>query len=148
MRKMVLVIMSGLLTGVAFVQPAWDIQTQPKQSPEYWEQKGYEDGKSGLALKSTLAGISGCGTGTIGMFVPWIIGVPLIPSGCLGGWGLGHLGQASASPPTNTAGYEAYLRGYRRGVNNSNITSLLIGTGTTLVGVIGVVLITILAVSQ
>jgi hypothetical protein len=107
-----------------------------------WERRGENDGESSTGMKSLLAGGGGCclGTGTGLLF-----GIPTFVTaagggsvGCLGGWGAAHIGQQPPKPPTeDRIGREAYLRGFERGLRRSNNTAMLVGTGATILAIIG-----------
>ncbi len=114
-------------------------------SSVYWEQRGLEDGRSGLTFKTIAAGTGGCVLGSVGglVFSPLITGGLGGSLGCLGGWGLGSITQREPSPPISKSLFyqEAYSRGYKKGKAQSNTIALLVGAGTTVLAIVGTALV-------
>ena len=144
----ILVLYIGLV-GVSRAQPFPDTtQASARQSIRYWEQIGFRDGESKLALKTCLAGGGSCLIGTVGeiclssklrseggFYYGPVIGGSI---GCLGGWGIGQSKQKPPTPPASSQDFhEAYLRGYRRGERSANTTALLVGGGVTVLTALG-----------
>jgi len=133
-------------SGAPQISPTQPAMSEPASDEAEWERRGEVDGGSTAGTKSLLAGAGGCAFGTLGGLV---LGAPTMLTaggggavGCLGGWGLGHIGQQAPRPPSDNRVYkEAYFRGYQRGVNRSNTTAILVGSGTTLLTILGTALI-------
>jgi hypothetical protein len=133
-------------SGAPQVTPTQSGGIEPTLDEAEWERRGEVDGGSTAGTKSLLAGTGGCVFGTLGGLM---LGAPTMLTaggggtvGCLGGWGLGHIGQQAPKPPSDNRVYkEAYLRGFQRGVNRSNTTAILVGSGTTLLAILGTALI-------
>lgn len=117
-------------------------KTESTDSPYYWEQRGLEDGKSSLGLKTTFAGAGGCVLGGVG---GGLLGAPTLltaglpgSAGCIGGWGIGALLQQEPTVPTSESlkNQDAYMRGYKKGKSQSNTVSLIVGSGTTALAIL------------
>ena len=120
--------------------------SEATDSPLYWEQRGLEDGKSSLALKTVSAGIGGCLFGGIGGLIATptaLTGGAGGSLGCLAGWGLGSLAQQEPAIPFSASltCQDAYTRGYKKGKAKANTTALLVGSGTTLVAIVATALV-------
>jgi len=129
-----------------------------RQSAEYWEKQGYADGSRTTGLKAALAGAGGCIGVPVGGYVGSMVGsatdhygsagVPCLllgaaaggAVGCLGGSGLGSIGQREAvSPTSDSVSRAAYLRGFQRGVRYSNNVAMGVGAGAAVLSVAGIV---------
>ena len=121
----------------------WDWPAQPpQQSILYWQLAGYRDGKISRNTKSWPAPIGGIVGTLFGVYYAGISKnikssqTPFLVIGisqsivCLGGYGLVHRYQKRPAPPIGISkkAYNAYLRGYNRGVSSSNLTSVCVGS--------------------
>jgi hypothetical protein len=155
---------AGDVEEVVFDSPAVE-PAQPENPPpqcqfppEYWEQLGYADGSRNTGLKSGLAAVGGCIGAPVGGYVGLMAGGAADPygsstaaccwlgaaaggaAGCLGGSGLGSLGQQEpASPASDSASRDAYLRGYQRGARYSNNVAMGAGAGAAVLSTAGCV---------
>jgi hypothetical protein len=122
-----------------------------RQTAEYWDRQGYADGSRTTGMKTALAGAGGCIGVPVGGYLGCVAGGAASAGylyggaaaggavGCLGGSGLGSLGQQSVSPTSDSVSRDAYLRGYQRGVRFSNTVSLGVGAGATVLSAVGFV---------
>jgi hypothetical protein len=119
-------------------------------SPEYWERVGYADGSKAAGPKAALAGVGACigvplggylgaatGAGTQGCVIGMAAGGL---AGCLGGKGLAATAPGEAvSPTSDPVSREAYMRGFRKGVDNSNTIATGVGAGAAILSAVGCV---------
>jgi hypothetical protein len=131
-----------------------------RQSAEYWELKGYAEGSSTTGMKSALAGAGGCIGAPVGGYVGGMVGSAADPYGssvgtclllgaaaggavgCLGGSGLGSIGQREAASPTSdSVSRAAYLRGFQRGVRYSSNIAMGVGTALSAAGIVCLLLL-------
>ena len=147
MRTFVLVL-AAVLVVPWFTSPAFaDLLTTKAGMTEVeeaeWERRGEADGQSSTGMKSLLAGGGGCCLGTIS---GCLLGIPVAfvgsAAGCISGHAVATIIQQPPNAPIgDRIGREAYLRGFDRGLRRSNTTAALVGTGTSILALIGIVLL-------